>query len=138
MRVRQIGGKIWADPAIRFKYVVKPRLRDLARQYARYGFWKGVMLKKNPATIRWRQVLPPLFILSIIAGSVLELVWSWPRAALVTLLSAYLVILLAAGLLAAAKESDASLSFGLPLAMATMHLCWGGALLWSLLVKRRI
>ncbi|MEX2054014.1 MAG: glycosyltransferase family 2 protein [Candidatus Colwellbacteria bacterium] len=137
-RVRASGGKIWFDPKIKFQYIAKSKLRDLAKQYIRYGFWKGVMLKSNPGTIRWRQALPPLFVLSIIVGLMLGLVWGWFYIPLVIMLSIYFSVLLGAGLLTAAKESDLGFLIGLPIAITTMHFCWGGALLWSLISKSKI
>ena len=65
VRLRKSGGRIWLDPAIRSVYFARSNLLDLARQYWRYGFWKVRMLRRHPNTIRWRQSLPPLFVLSL-------------------------------------------------------------------------
>ena len=70
-RIRKSGGTIWLDPAIRSVYFARPTLAALARQYSRYGFWKWRMLRRYPETLRWRQGLPPLFVLSLLA-------WNWP------------------------------------------------------------
>ena len=34
----------------------------LARQYYGYGWWKRVMLRRHPASLRWRQLAPPLLL----------------------------------------------------------------------------
>ena len=39
-RIRQQGGTVWLDPAIRSVYFARPKLSALARQYWRYGYWK--------------------------------------------------------------------------------------------------
>jgi len=43
VRVRNAGGRIWLDPAIRSVYFARSTLGQLARQYRRYGFWKWLM-----------------------------------------------------------------------------------------------
>ena len=48
VRVRQSGGTVWLDPAIRSIYYARPTLSALARQYWRYGYWKGRMLLRYP------------------------------------------------------------------------------------------
>src|SRR5919108_4319915 len=72
-RVRKSGGKIWLDPSIRSIYFARATLLELIRQYWRYGFWKWRMLRRYPDTLRWRQALPPLFILSLISLILLSL-----------------------------------------------------------------
>ena len=65
-RVRKAGGRIWLDPSIRSIYFARSTLLELIHQYWRYGFWKWRMLRRYPDTLRWRQALPPLFVLSVI------------------------------------------------------------------------
>ncbi len=131
-RIRQAGGKIWLDPAIRSRYFARPNLRALAQQYLRYGFWKGRMLRRYPETLRWRQALPPLFIAGVLTLMGLAAFFGWARALLGVVLLTYFGALIIAGVRAASVKADPSLIFGLPLAIGTMHFCWGGAFLWSL------
>ena len=132
-RVRQSGGTVWLDPAIRSVYFSRSTFGALARQYWRYGFWKLRMLRRYPSTLRWRQALPPAFVLSL-AGLLLLGLWLYP---FLWLLGAeillYLSVMLLAGFRAAQKRHKPLLAIGLPLAIATMHLAWGSGFLWSLL-----
>lgn len=132
VRVRQSGGTIWLDPAIRSTYFARSTLGALAKQYWRYGYWKARMLRRYPHTLRWRQAIPPLFVLSLVGWGGLS--WWFPvaRGSLVLELSVYVLALLLVGLQTAIKQRDFSLTLGVPLAIAVMHLCWGTALLWSL------
>lgn len=135
-RVRQSGGVVWLDPAIRSAYFARPDLAALARQYARYGFWKARMLRRNISTLRWRQALPPIFVLSLLALALLSILippFRWLLAAEVLI---YLGVLLVAGLWTAFGRKDLSMVMSVPLAVATMHLAWGGAFLWSLVAWR--
>ncbi len=130
VRIRQSGGKIWLDPAIRSTYFARATLAALAQQYVRYGYWKGQMLRRYPETIRWRQAIPPAFVLSLVGLAALS-PFLWARVLLAVEISFYFMVLFAVGLQSALKKQDLSLTVGLPLAIATMHLCWGSALLWS-------
>jgi glycosyltransferase involved in cell wall biosynthesis len=131
VRVRKSGGRIWLDPTIRSVYFARKNLVDLAKQYWRYGYWKLKMLMQYPQTIRWRQALPPLFVLNVLGLGILGLfipVLSWLMLIEVVM---YLSILFVAGVIRAFKQGDTGMIFGLPLAIVTMHLCWGMAFLWS-------
>jgi succinoglycan biosynthesis protein ExoA len=133
VRIRQSGGTVWLDPAIRSTYYARPTLGALARQYWRYGFWKGRMLLRYPQTLRWRQALPPAFVASLVVLTGLSLALPLARWLLASGLAIYSLILLAAGTRAALKQHYPALLITLPLAIATMHLSWGTALWWSLI-----
>lgn len=133
-RVREAGGKIWLDPSIRSVYFARPTLLELIRQYWRYGFWKWRMLRRYPHTLRWRQALPPLFVLSLLGLALLSLVIPLARLALAGEIILYLFIMLLTGLYTAIRQQKPYLVFGLPLAIPAMHITWGGGFLWSILV----
>ncbi len=132
-RVRRSGGLVWFDPQIRSTYIARASLPGLARQYWRYGFWKFKMLRRYPETIRWRQALPPLFLASLMFLGVLCFWFSIARFVLFLEFIFYLLTLLAAGIHAALRQRRPLLVPGLMLAIATMHISWGGGFLWSLL-----
>lgn len=132
-RVRGAGGQVWLDPQIRCTYFARPNLRALARQYWRYGYWKRQMLRRYPETLRWRQALPPLFVLGLIVLVVAAPFLRLARWALAAVLALYVLILLLAGVQLAVRNKDAAQVLGIPLAIATMHFCWGAGFLWSLL-----
>jgi len=131
-RLRQTGGKIWLDPAIRSVYYARSSLRALAAQYWRYGFWKWRMLRRYPGTLRWRQALPPVFVAGVIGLGVGALWWAWARWMLLLVGCLYLLVLALASLPLALKKKDLPLVIGVPLAIATMHITWGGGLLFSM------
>ncbi len=132
-RIRKAGGTIWLDPAIRSIYFARSSLSALARQYSRYGFWKWRMLRKYPDTLRWRQGLPPLFVLSLFCGVVLAAFLPVFRILLAAEVLVYLLILVAAGVEASIRQKKAFLGFGLPIAITTMHVAWGAGFLWSMI-----
>jgi succinoglycan biosynthesis protein ExoA len=134
-RVRKSGGRIWLDPSIRSVYFARSTLADLIRQYWRYGFWKWRMLRRYPKTLRWRQALPPLFVLSLVGLAILSIFTPFARILFVGELILYFSILIIAGLYAAIQQGKVTLILGLPLAIAAMHLSWGSGFLWSALTS---
>jgi len=134
-RIRKAGGKIWLDPSIRSVYFARSTLPELMRQYWRYGFWKWRMLRRYPDTLRWRQALPPLFVLSLIGLLVLSIFFPFVKILLAAELLLYSSIMILAGIHVALREQKAYLILGLPLGIFAMHLAWGSGFLWSILTS---
>ena len=132
-RIRKSNGRVWLDPTIRLIYFARSTLLELIRQYWRYGFWKWRMLRRYPNTLRWRQALPPLFVLSLIGFTFLSIFFPVARLILASELLIYFSIMILAGLHAAFRQQTPYLILGLPLAIAAMHLSWGSGFLWSIL-----
>jgi succinoglycan biosynthesis protein ExoA len=137
-RIRQSGGKIWLDPAISSIYYARPNVRELARQYLRYGYWKVQMLRKYPKTLRWRQFLPPLFVLSILLLFILCFFWPPARWLLGVGLIVYTIVVFFFGILMGIKNKNLSTVLGFSIALATIHLSWGASFLWGILHKHTI
>ncbi len=124
-RLRALGFTIWVDPAIRAVYFSRSTLGALARQYFAYGFWKVRMLRRFPNTLRWRQALPPLFVLWILMLLLISIFWLPALWVLLTTLVFYCLILIAGSVDQVMKHKTGSLFFGIPIAIITMHLSWG-------------
>ena len=131
-RIRLTGGKIWLDPRIRSKYFARKNLRQLAKQYWRYGYWKRKMLKRYPQTIRWRQAIPPVFVLGSILFTLLSIFSVNARIILASGLGLYAIILLAFSLAEAIKRKDLCY-LNMIFAVMVMHFCWGSGFLYSII-----
>lgn len=136
-RLRAAGGKIWIDPAIRAVYYSRSTLLSLARQYFTYGFWKYRMLEKNPNTLRWRQALPPIFVLGVLMLLLLSGFITLARTLFIISLGSYFIILLAASSVVVVKRRDLTILVAIPLAILTMHFSWGSGFWWSLLNRKK-
>ena len=136
VRIRQNGGRIWLDPEIRTVYFARSTLGALARQYLRYGFWKGQMLKRYPGTIRMRQFLPPIFVIGITGGGIAALLAPFLQGIYLAVLTMYVLLLFSAGIITALRRGKPALAIGMPAAIMTMHICWGSAMLRSLFTKK--
>ena len=137
LRLRRNGGVVWLDPSIRSVYFARSTLKDLVRQYWRYGYWKARMLRRYPGSIRWRQALPPAFVLSLLVFLILGFWFPLADWIFMIELASYVLILTLAGVQLARKHRDFSLIIGVPLAIATMHLSWGSGFLASVVFSGR-
>jgi len=133
VRIRQNGGKVWMDPDIQTTYIARTSLKELSRQYFRYGFWKARMLVRYPSTLKWRQALPPLFVLGIVTLLLLSPFFQLARISLAGLLALYILVLLLGAFPIALKNRSICQLGGISLAIASMHFTWGSGFLWSLL-----
>lgn len=132
-RIRQSGGRIWLDPAIQCTYFARATFAALAKQYWGYGFWKAQMLKRYPETLRWRQALPPLFVLGLIVLALAGFFWHQAWLALAVVFGLYLVIQFVPAIKISLKNGDILLSLGVVLATLVMHFSWGIALIVGIL-----
>jgi len=136
VRIRNAGGRIWLDPSIRSIYFARSSLKELIKQYWRYGFWKWRMLRRYTNTLRWRQALPPLFVLSVIILAFTSFFVSLAGLVLTGELIVYLLTLILVGLQVGIYERKPYLLPGLTLAISVMHISWGSGFLWSILTSR--
>jgi glycosyltransferase involved in cell wall biosynthesis len=131
VRIRRSGGRVWMDPMIRSKYFARSTLDALWRQYWRYGFWKAQMLKRYPSTLRWRQAIPPVVVLSLLLFGVAAFWHPAFRWLLVSEVMFYSLAVIVAGFQAAKKDRYLPHLVGVPLALWVMHLAWGGGMLFG-------
>jgi hypothetical protein len=85
------------------------------------------MLLLHPRSLRWRQTLPPAFVLTSLLG-VLAAPW-WPPARWLLAIewSAYVLVLLAAAIVATFRSGVPMMLVGLPVSWVVMHLAWGAS-----------
>jgi len=88
------------------------------------------MVKLHPKSIRWRHLVAPLFVSSILILGLLGIIW--PVAWL--LLGLEVVAYLAFGLLLGRQSGPAAvpLTLLMPLVFLTIHLSWGSSFLIGL------
>jgi cellulose synthase/poly-beta-1,6-N-acetylglucosamine synthase-like glycosyltransferase len=95
-RIREAGGTIWYDPAIRVRYEPRGTLRALFRQYRQYGSWKVRVYQKHPRAVRPRQLVPATWVGVVVGGTLLGFLTpiGWVAAAAAAI--SYMGIMLAA------------------------------------------
>ena len=131
-RILQGGGRIWLDPKIQCTYFARPTFGVLAKQYWGYGYWKAQMLKRYPGTLRWRQALPPLFVIGLLALILIGFFWRPGWVVLAIVFALYLLVQLIAAIRISLKDNQLMLSIGIVIATLIMHLTWGSAFIVGL------
>jgi glycosyl transferase family 2 len=136
-RIRQAGGLIWFQPKLRVTYRPRATVRTLATQYFHYGRWRRVVARQHAGTINLRYLAPPAAVLAMAAGLIAGLAgvaaggspWRWLTLGF-AVPACYLAGVLAVTGTAARALPGRALA-RLPLALATMHVCWGIGFLTS-------
>lgn len=121
VRLRAMGQGVYLSPTIHSTYFVRVSIPKLLKQYFRYGFWKVRTLRMHPGSLRWRQLVAPAFVLSLLATPFL---YHWFGPAGLLHLAVYGVANLAASLITASRTQWSTLPL-LPLAFLSIHLAWG-------------
>jgi cellulose synthase/poly-beta-1,6-N-acetylglucosamine synthase-like glycosyltransferase len=130
-RLRKAGGKILLTPAIKSHYYTRASLRKLWSQYSQYGFWKVQMLRKHPRSVRVRQLVPPLFVLSLLLSGALSAISNPAAWVFALVVASYLSLSLAFSFSIATRKGCQYLPI-LPVIFACLHLSWGLGFLYSL------
>lgn len=131
-RVRRAGGSIFFTPEIRSVYYGRASLLKLWQQYFQYGFWKVRVLKKYPDSLKWRHLVAPLFVLSLIVSLLLS-VHILGRVLLSVVAGTYIVSSLIASLHTAGKAKKWHYIVLLPFIFAVLHVSWGLGFWWGIL-----
>lgn len=134
-RLRERGETVWFDQRLAAGYRPRGTPAALARQYFDYGYWKRVVLRRHPASLRRRQLAAPLLALALaasflaaacaiaLAAAGMDSAGLAIAAAVAPAAYALLLIAGAAGIGFARRAPAEALL--LPVALATMHLAWG-------------
>jgi glycosyltransferase involved in cell wall biosynthesis len=128
-RLRARGGRILLSPHIRSHYTCRDKPRKLWLQYFQYGYWKVRVLQKHPRQMRWRQFVPPVFLVALLGAVGLVVAGMlWP---LMLVAGSYLLANLAASLWTASRAGLRYLPV-LPLTYAILHFAYGAGFLSGL------
>lgn len=131
-RARLRGGRVLLDPAAHCDYFARATIKDLARQYARYGSWKAQMIKRHPRSVRWRHIIAPVFVAYLIVTSVSGLFWSPAQRGLLFAIGLYVLLALLCAVSLSRKVNEFRLVFLLPIIFFVLHFVWGGSFLLGL------
>jgi succinoglycan biosynthesis protein ExoA len=124
-RVRQHGGRVLLDKEAHSIYFARATLADLAQQYFRYGLWKAQMVKLHARSIRWRQVIAPAFLASLVT---LALLARWQRLAiwgLLAVVASYWLLGLLSAWQIVWRERRFKLMPKVLCAFCVIHVSWG-------------
>ncbi len=141
-RIRLAGGMIWFLPDLLVSYRPRASVQTLGSQYFYYGRWRRVVARQHPGTINPRYLAPPLAVLVMLAGTLVGVAglvglavasgWIWPVLAIAGFAVPAMYLAGVLGVTASAlRLLRLPVATRLPLALATMHVCWGIGFLTS-------
>ena len=123
-RFRAAGMRIVGLPALAARYIPRDSIPGLARQYARYGFYRAKTARRHPESMRRSLWLPPaLVITAAVALAGPAPLRRAARAGLVLYASALVAASVRAG------EGEPADRASMPLIFLTMHASWGAGFL---------
>lgn len=116
------GRRIWFSHAIESRYFVRSSLRKLARQYFQYGYWKVFVNRKHGVVTNFRQLAPPLLVLTVALLTLAGLFVHEARLLLLFLIVSYLA---GAAMFAWRTNEPARRLPGIIAAFCTLHASYG-------------
>lgn len=121
-RLKKHGGKIYLIPELVIDYFARNTIRKTGKMFYQYGLYKPLVNKKigMPATIR--QFIPPLFVLELIAGTVIGLLNTHLLFAHLTVLTLYLLLATAASLRSSSDMRQVAFQI---IVYLTIHINYG-------------
>ncbi len=140
LRVIGRGGRILLLPDVVSRYYARRSLGAVARMFYQYGYFKPLVARKAER-IMTRQLVPPLFVLSLTATAVLGIWVPAAPAAFAVIAGTYAALLLTGAALAVRKHGFRCAA-ALAAVFAVMHVCYGVGYLrgivdhWSPLRRR--
>lgn len=120
-RLQRHGGRVRLLAGLAARYYARRSLRQLARMFYQYGSFKPLVAKKVGRVMTARQLVPPAFVLALVAAAVAAPVTPWP---LVAVAGPYAAVLAAAAV-AAASRHGLRCALALPVVLAVLHASYG-------------
>ena len=127
------GGGILLDVGGHSDYFARGSFKELAVQYFRYGRWKAQMVKLNPRSLRVRQLVAPVFVLSIVSPLLLGLWWRLALLALLLVLTPYVALAVFFAFKLSRRAGDFRLLPAIVAAFLIIHITWGSSFLAGLI-----
>jgi glycosyltransferase involved in cell wall biosynthesis len=117
------GGRVVLLPDVSCRYVARRSLRQLARMYYQYGYFKPLVARKVGRVMTVRQLIPALLVATV-AGLAIASLWSsWAIGSLLLLISLYLALVLAFSVTGLAQGVRCALA--LTAVFPTLHFSYG-------------
>ena len=132
LRIILAGGKIWMSKTIQSTYFSRASLQKLWKQYFQYGFWRIRTLQKHKRPASFRQLVPLLFVLSLILLGLAGFLWKQLWILLAIEATLYLLGL-AIGALDVGFKAGWRYAPLTPVIFAILHFAYGLGSLWGII-----
>ncbi|MDI6792498.1 MAG: glycosyltransferase family 2 protein [bacterium] len=139
LRLIKNGGKILLVPEIVSYYYARDSLSKLWRMYCQYGYFKVRVIQKIGAVLTLRQVIPSLFVGSLMLTGILSFLTKYFLGMFFVIFGLYLVANTAFSFHIALRKGW-KLFLVLPLAYVTLHFGYGLGFLkgiWDFMILKK-
>lgn len=123
-RVISRGGRVLLLPDVSCRYFARRSLRQLARMYYQYGYFKPLVAQKIGRIMTVRQLVPALLVVALL-GSALGSAWLPAARVLFSLILAAYGLLVAVTAVEAARVHGGHCATALAAVLPTLHFSYG-------------
>jgi glycosyltransferase involved in cell wall biosynthesis len=123
-RLIKRGGRILLVPDVESQYYARATLRQTARMFYQYGYFKPLVAKKLGRVMTLRQLVPPLFVLGLVVTGLAALVWGPAVYAFGAIAGSYALVVVGAALKAAVKRGP-GVGLALAAVLPVLHVSYG-------------
>jgi succinoglycan biosynthesis protein ExoA len=127
LRLIKAGGRILLVPSLVVRYFVRDSLRQLARQYYQYGYWKWAVFRKHRRIGSFRQLAPALLVAVLAVTLLAAPLTVWGRWLALLVAVPYALAVAGEALRQGWKRSASA--WRIAAAIVLMHLGYGAGLL---------
>jgi cellulose synthase/poly-beta-1,6-N-acetylglucosamine synthase-like glycosyltransferase len=128
IRLLRAGGRILLVPDVVSSYHARDSLSKLWRMYYQYGYFKPLVARKVGGVFTWRQLVPPAFVVALVAALLLAVIAPATTPLLGALVAAYLLAILAMAIPVAGRYS-VRVALALCATIPVLHLSYGSGFL---------
>lgn len=124
-RIIKNGGKIYLLPDVQIKYFARDKIYKVRKMFYQYGLFKPLGNKKLGAPTTVRQFFPLLFVVGLVMGLMLCLVFPilWPLY--IGMISLHFLVGLFEGVKSAKRTGCLGCVVLMPYTFLNMHICYG-------------
>lgn len=123
-RLIKHGGRILLLPDVTCRYYARGSLKQVARMFFQYGYFKPLVARKVGRFMTARQLIPPAFVITLLGLGALSIWWPLARPALAGVAASYTIAIAVASLMAA-RRCGLGCALRLMLVFPTLHLTYG-------------
>ncbi len=130
-RLRLRGEKVYISPKVKSFYFVRSSPKKLFKQYFQYGYWRYFVLKKHKKQISFRQLIPSLFLLSLLL-SVLGGIYFSSLLMFLAIPTIYLFSIFIASI-SKIKKYGIKIGIYYIFSVIILHVSYGLGLIWAVI-----
>ena len=123
-RLATHGGRVLLEPRLVAYYYARSSIRQVARMWYQYGYFKPLVARKVGRVMTWRQLVPACFVLGLAGTGVLSGWFPLAGAAFGALALAYAALAVGCGL-ATARKQGVACALTLPFIFGAIHTSYG-------------